>query len=206
MPCPAGEPPLQRDLCPVPGWALLVPPHMGTEMATGISAKPRPPWGSLHIRDHHGDPCKAMTRHGSGLLARHGSEGGHHSAAPAGFALPRGSSQAAASPWDHAGRGAGAAGSEKPLWTQSNPSRAGLGRWSIPGAQANPGTSRLLLQQSSTFPFLSLASDLAAKAVFHSCVNIWKKRGGEIVISVKPWECGCPENKQKLCFFSERPL
>lgn len=29
----------------------------------------------------------------------------------------------------------------------------------------------------STFPFLSLAGDLAAKAVFHSCVNIWKKRG-----------------------------
>ena len=78
--------------------------------------------------------------------------------------------------------------------------------WSIPGAEANPGTSRPLLQRSSTFPFLSLAGDPAAKAVFHSCVNIWKKRGGKTVISVKRWECGCPENKQKLCFFSERPL
>lgn len=92
-------------------------------------------------------------------------------------------------------RGAAAVGPEPQL-------RALPAGWSIPGAWANPGTSRSLLAS----PFLRLARDLAAKAVFHSCVNIWKKKGGKRVISVQPWECGCPENKQKLCFFTERPF
>lgn len=67
------------------------------------------------------------------------------------------------------------------LVQQGRSSRSKLGAklagQSIPGAQANPGTSWPLLWQSSTFPFLSLAGDPAATAVFYSCVNIWKKRG-----------------------------
>lgn len=37
------------------------------------------------------------------------------------------------------------------------------------------------------------------------CQHLELKRE-KIVISVKPWECGCPTNKQKLCFCTERPF
>lgn len=61
-----------------------------------------------------------------------------------------------------------------PGWEQTRP-----GRWNIPGGTDKPRHVPASPPASSTFPFLLLAGDLAAKAVFHFYVNIWKKKGGK---------------------------
>lgn len=53
------------------------------------------------------------------------------------------------------------------------------GRWNSPGSTDKPRHVLAFRPANSTFPFLLLAGDLAAKAVFHFYVNIWKKKGGK---------------------------
>lgn len=71
--------------------------------------------------------------------------------------------------------------------------------WSIPGPW--PGLS----SGQAHFPFSAWLATWQQRQCF-TLVSTFGRKGGKIIISVKPWECGCPENKQKLCFFSEKAV
>lgn len=77
--------------------------------------------------------------------------------------------------------------------------------WSIPGRRQTRARPGLSSGKAAHFPFSAWPATWQQRQYF-TPVSTFGRKGGKIVISVKPWECGCPENKQKLCFFSERPL